>query len=120
MSRSGQMWRIRGFAAFAVALAITLLPVRPGLAAPTSSDIVIDVASGQVLMQSNADVQTYPASLTKMMTLYLLFEALKKGTVTLDQPLPVSVNAASMPPTNLALVAGDTITVRTAIQGMII
>jgi len=120
MSRSGQLWRIRGFAAFAVALAVAMLPVRPSLAAPTSSDIVIDVTSGQVLMQSNADVQTYPASLTKMMTLYLLFEALKKGTVTLDQPLPVSANAASMPPTNLALVAGDTITVRTAIQGMII
>ena len=94
-------------------------PSRPRRA-PTNSAIVIDVASGQVLLQSNADAQTYPASLTKMMTLYLLFEALKKGTVTLDQPLPVSANAASMPPTNLALVAGDTITVRTAIQGMII
>jgi D-alanyl-D-alanine carboxypeptidase len=120
MSRSGQLWRIRGFAIFAIALAFALLPIRSGLAAPTNSAIVIDVASGQVLLQSNADAQTYPASLTKMMTLYLLFDALKKGTVTLDQPLPVSANAASMPPTNLSLVAGDTITVRTAIQGMII
>src|SRR5262249_28831250 len=89
-------------------------------AAPTSAAIVIDAASGQVLLQSNADAQTYPASLTKMMTLYLLFEALQKGKVTLDQPLPISTYAASMPATNLSLTPGDTITVRTAIQGMII
>jgi len=121
MSRSGQVWRIRGSALFAVALALLLLSaIRPTAAAPTSSAIVIDAASGQVLLQSNADAPAYPASLTKMMTLYLLFEALKKGEVKLDQPLPVSSTAASMPPTNLALVAGDTISVQNAIQGMII
>jgi D-alanyl-D-alanine carboxypeptidase len=97
-----------------------LSAIRPATAAPTSSAIVIDAASGQVLLQSNADAPAYPASLTKMMTLYLLFEALKKGEVKLEQPLPVSVTAASMPPTNLALVAGDTISVENAIQGMII
>jgi D-alanyl-D-alanine carboxypeptidase len=122
MSRSGQLWRIRGTATLAIGLALALVLsfTRPAAAAPTSSAIVIDAASGQVLLQSNADAPTYPASLTKMMTLYLLFEAMQKGAVKLDQPLPVSVNAASMPATNLALSAGDTITVATAIQAMII
>jgi D-alanyl-D-alanine carboxypeptidase len=119
-SRTGQKWRNKGFALFTALLVVVFLAFRPAFAAPTSAAIVIDAASGQVLLQSNADAQTYPASLTKMMTLYLLFEALQKGKVTLDQPLPISVYASSMPATNLALTAGDTITVRLAIQGMVI
>ncbi len=119
-SSTGQKWRNKGFALFAALLTLVFLTFRPAFAAPTSAAIVIDAASGQVLLQSNADAQTYPASLTKMMTLYLLFEALQKGKITLDQPMPISVTAASMPATNLALVAGDTITVRLAIQGMVI
>jgi D-alanyl-D-alanine carboxypeptidase len=102
----------------AVALVLTML--RPGAAAPVNAHIVIDAASGQVLLQSNADAITYPASLTKMMTLYLLFEALQKGDVKLDQPLAISSNAANKPSTNLALSVGDTITVREAISAMII
>jgi len=122
MFRSGQLWRIRGTAAFAIGLTLAMVLSfnRPAAAAPTNSSIVIDATSGQVLLQSNADAPTFPASLTKMMTLYLLFEAMQKGAVKLDQPLPVSANAASMPATNLALSAGDTITVATAIQAMII
>ena len=89
-------------------------------AAPVSASIVVDEASGQVLSQSNADVLTYPASLTKMMTLYLTFEALQKGKITLNQALPVSANAASQPPTKLGLYPGETITVALAIRGMII
>ncbi len=122
LSRRGQVWRIRGAAALAIGLALAfLLPLsRSAAAAPTNAAIVIDAASGQILLQSNADAQTYPASLTKMMTLYLLFDAMRKGELKLDQPLPVSVNAAGMPATNLALSAGDSITVATAIQAMII
>jgi D-alanyl-D-alanine carboxypeptidase len=89
-------------------------------AAPVSASIVVDEASGQVLSQSNADVLTYPASLTKMMTLYLTFEALQKGKITLNEALPVSANAASQPPTKLGLYPGETITVALAIRGMII
>src|SRR6266481_6365060 len=77
-------------------------------AAPLNASIVIDVASGEVLSQSNADAQTYPASLTKMMTLYLAFEALQKGTLSLDQPLAVSADAANEPPTKLGLYPGQT------------
>jgi D-alanyl-D-alanine carboxypeptidase len=89
-------------------------------AAPVNASIVVDEASGQVLSQSNADVLTYPASLTKMMTLYLTFEALQKGKITLGQALPVSAYAASQPPTKLGLYPGETITVSMAIHGMII
>ena len=89
-------------------------------AAPVSASIVVDEASGQILSQSNADVLTYPASLTKMMTLYLTFEALQKGKISLNQVLPVSAEAASQPPTKLGLYPGETITVALAIRGMII
>ncbi len=89
-------------------------------AAPVSASIVVDEASGQVLSESNADVLTYPASLTKMMTLYLTFEALQKDKITLGQALPVSANAASQPPTKLGLYPGETITVSLLIRGMII
>ena len=86
-SKSSQVWRIRGGVILAVGFALALLlpAPRPAAAAPVSSAIVIDVASGQVLLQSNADITTYPASLTKMMTLYLLFEALQKGAVKLGE-----------------------------------
>src|SRR3954447_20061135 len=57
-----------------------LSPSSPSFAAtPVSASIVVDAASGQVLSESNADLPTYPASLTKMMTLYLTFEALQKS-----------------------------------------
>jgi D-alanyl-D-alanine carboxypeptidase len=105
-----------------VVLAIAMISpfIRPAAAAPVNAEIVVDEATGQVLSQSNADATTYPASLTKMMTLYLLFEALQNGKVRLDQPLPVSVNAARKPATNLSLTPGETITVSQAISGMII
>ncbi len=95
-------------------------PCFQAAAAPVSASIVVDEATGQILSQSNADVETYPASLTKMMTLYLTFEALQRGKITLNQSLPVSADAASEPPTKLGLVPGDTITVSQAIRGMII
>jgi D-alanyl-D-alanine carboxypeptidase len=121
-AKSGRAVGIFGALALAAGLAIaTALPFAPpASAAPTSSMIVVDANSGRVLLQSNADVLTYPASLTKMMTLYLLFDALHKGQLTMAQPLPVSVYAATMPATNLALQAGDSIPVSIAIQAMII
>ncbi|GGY02012.1 peptidase S11 [Litchfieldella qijiaojingensis] len=87
---------------------------------PRYASIVVDIASGEVLHAANADATRYPASLTKMMTLYLLFEALENGRVTLDQPLPVSRHAASMPASKLWLKAGSSIKVRDAIPALII
>lgn len=82
------------------------------------ASIVVDADSGQVLHAVNADTRNYPASLTKMMTLYLVFEALDKGTLKFDQRLPVSKRAAGMPPSKLGLKAGDRIAVEDAILAL--
>lgn len=81
--------------------------------------IVINETDGQVLTAVNPDEQNHPASLTKMMTLYLTFQALKSGTLKLDQELPVSAWAASKAPTKLDLRKGQTISVEDCILGMI-
>jgi len=71
--------------------------------------IVVDAGTGEVLFARHADSPRYPASVTKMMTLYLVFEALEKGTVRLDDVITVSPLAASQPPSKLGLAAGQTI-----------
>ena len=71
--------------------------------------IVVDAGTGEVLFARHADSRRYPASVTKMMTLYLTFEALEKGSATLDDVLTVSPLAASQPPSKLGLAAGQTI-----------
>ncbi|HEY3911853.1 MAG TPA: D-alanyl-D-alanine carboxypeptidase [Stellaceae bacterium] len=86
---------------------------------PVAASIVLDADTGRVLSEANADAQTYPASLTKMMTLYLTFEALNTGRLRLDQLLPVSVNAASKQPTKLGLRAGDSVDVQDLILGIV-
>ena len=86
---------------------------------PLYADIVIDDNSGQVLHEVKADEPRHPASLTKIMTLYLLFEQLDAGALALDTPLPVSATAALEPPTKLGLKPGQTITVEDAIGGIV-
>jgi len=81
--------------------------------------IVIDMESGKVLHETNADTRNHPASLTKMMTLYMLFEALEDGRVTPDQQLKVSRRAAGMPNSKLGLKQGETISVNDAILALI-
>lgn len=83
--------------------------------------LIIDGETGKVLYARNAHVQRYPASLTKLMTLYLLFDALQKGKVTLQTPMPVSAHAARQSPVKLYLYPGrDTITVEQAIKAIIV
>jgi len=82
--------------------------------------LIEDGATGKILYSRNANAERHPASLTKMMTLYLLFDALKKGQVTLSTPLPVSAHAAMQRPTKLHLYAGDTIPVDVAIYAIVI
>ena len=84
-----------------------------------SESIVIDADTGQVLGQMNADAITYPASLTKMMTLYLTFEALNAGKLQLNQYLPVSAEAANKSPTKLHLLPGDSVQVQDLILGVV-
>ncbi|MBL4720141.1 MAG: D-alanyl-D-alanine carboxypeptidase [Alphaproteobacteria bacterium] len=81
--------------------------------------IVIDANNGAVLHAVNPDKRRYPASLTKIMTLYMVFEAHKRGDLTLDQRLRVSRRAAGMAPTNLRLKAGTYITVKSVIFSLI-
>src|SRR5262249_44600039 len=83
------------------------------------TSIVIDAETGTVISESNADALHFPASLTKMMTLYLIFEALDKGRIHLDTQLPVSEHAANQSPTKLGLEAGDTVAVKDVILGLV-
>ena len=84
-----------------------------------SESIVLDADTGRVLSENNSDAITYPASLTKMMTLYLTFEALNTGRLRLEQYLPVSVEAASKSPTKLGLRPGDSVAVQDLILGIV-
>jgi D-alanyl-D-alanine carboxypeptidase len=81
--------------------------------------IVVDARTGEVLHEEDADAITYPASLTKMMTLYMTFEAIDAGRLTLDQALPVSAFAQSMAPTKLGLRVGQTLRVEQAILALV-
>ncbi|RCL00790.1 MAG: D-alanyl-D-alanine carboxypeptidase [Candidatus Tokpelaia sp. JSC188] len=81
--------------------------------------IVIDANTGKTLYQKNANAKRYPASLTKMMTLYMFFEALQKGRISRNTPIPVSSHAASRPPTKLGFSPGQTIIAETAIKALI-
>jgi len=82
--------------------------------------LVIDGATGKVLYARNENLERRPASLTKMMTLYLLFDALKAGKLTMQTPLAVSRRAAVQKPTKLGLRPGQTIPVDTAIRALVI
>jgi D-alanyl-D-alanine carboxypeptidase len=86
---------------------------------PPYAAIVVDDKSGSVLHEVSADEPRHPASLTKIMTLYLLFERLEEGTLKLDTPLPVSTRAALQNPTKLGLKANQTIKVEDAIKGLV-
>ena len=88
------------------------------VAAPDSW-IVVDAKTGKTLHARKADSKRYPASLTKMMTLYLLFEALESGRISLDTRIKVSARAAAQPPSKLGLKAGQTIRVRDAILSQV-
>ena len=86
---------------------------------PPSASIVVDGNSGTVLQASNPNALRHPASLTKIMTLFLLFERLETGRIHLDTPLKVSEHASEQAPSKLGLQAGQAITVEDAIKGMI-
>ncbi len=84
-------------------------------AAPYAA-MVVDARSGEVLHSRNADTRLHPASLTKMMTLYIAFEAVKNGEISLDTKVRISKKAAAEPPSKLGLVAGQRIALRYLIR----
>ncbi len=99
-------------------LATMALAPTASLHAQTLTSIVVDHGTGTVLSESGADIVNYPASLTKMMTLYLTFEALRAGRISLATRLPVSAEAARQPPSKLGLRPGSTIRVDEAIRAL--
>jgi D-alanyl-D-alanine carboxypeptidase len=103
---------------FGLVAAVLTISSDHALAAPYA-DIVVDANSGNVLHSTNPDAQRHPASLTKIMTLYLLFEQLEAGKLKLDSQLKVSGEAAGQMPTKLGLKPGTTIQVEDAIKGII-
>lgn len=102
-----------------VALFVLALGAPVRAAAPKEAALVMDVYSGQVLYARNADEYRYPASLTKVMTLYLLFEKLQAGDATLKSRITMTQRGAGMPPSKLGLRAGETISVEDAILALV-
>ena len=86
---------------------------------PPSASIVVDGNTGEVLHAFNADGPRHPASLTKIMTLYLLFERLESGAIKLDTPLILSAHAAAQAPSKLGIKAGQAIPVDQAIKAVV-
>jgi D-alanyl-D-alanine carboxypeptidase len=86
---------------------------------PAFSEIIVDANSGATLSSNNPDAIRHPASLTKVMTLYMLFERLDAGKIKLDTELPVSRHASEQDPTKLGLMPGQTIRVEDAIKGVV-
>ncbi len=100
----------------AAQMATVASPSGPVLAGPY---VVVDAASGETLLERNAGASWYPASLTKMMTIYLVFEQLKSGRLTLATPFALSEAARARPPSKLGLGPGQTITVEQGLQALV-
>jgi len=86
---------------------------------PPYAALVVDANSGTVLHATNADALRHPASLTKIMTLYLLFEQIETGKLRLDQQMEVSDHASQQAPSKLGLVPGQSIAVEDAIRALV-
>ncbi|NIX77730.1 serine hydrolase [Microvirga terricola] len=86
---------------------------------PPTASLVVDAKTGKVLEAENADALRHPASITKVMTLYLLFEQLERGKLTLNSELRISANAARQAPSKLGLSPGSTIEVEDAIKALV-
>ena len=112
------LWRIVAALVFS---AIVLGPVTAEAAkVPRAyAGIVVDAKSGKVLYESDADDYRYPASVTKVMTLYVLFQELESGKIKLKDKMKVSKYAASAVPTKLGLKSGSSITVENAIKALV-
>lgn len=109
-ARSG-LWIIGVF----LSLGMVLFSPSPTVAAPYAA-VVVDARTGEVLHSRNADTRLHPASLTKMMTLYIAFEAVRNGEISLDTKVRISRNAAAEPPSKLGLKSGQRIAFRYLIR----
>ncbi len=123
-----QRWLRWGVCGLAVAIGFLAITTDPADARkrrkrvvynPPYADIVVDVNSGRILRSKNADALRHPASLTKIMTLYLLFERIEAGRITLRSSLPVSEHASIQAPSKLGLKPGQSIVVEDAIKALV-
>lgn len=108
-----------GFVLIAVALQAGLF-APSAQANPKFAAITVDARNGKILFSSNPDAIRHPASLTKMMTLYVLFEELKSGRMSLNSPIRMSQRAAGMAPSKLGVKPGQSISVETAIRALVV
>ena len=107
---------------FVAMLAVVMFTVAGAGSASANSRYaayVMDARTGQVLFSRNADERRYPASLTKMMTVYMIFEAMNARRISTKTAIPFSKNASAEPPTKLGVKAGGSITVDTAIRALV-
>ncbi len=108
-------------------IGFSLAPARAQVAAVASPSgpvqagpyVVVDAVTGETLLERNAGAFWYPASLTKMMTMYIVFEELKAGRLTLATPVPFSEHARAQPPSKLGVGPGQAITVEQALQSLV-
>jgi D-alanyl-D-alanine carboxypeptidase len=100
-------------------VAVVVLTAAPAAWADRYAAIVLDASTNEVLHADQADEVRYPASLTKMMTLFVLFDELERGSIKLTDTMPVSRRAQQQPPSRLGLRAGDRITVEDAIEALV-
>ena len=107
-------WARFGILLVALVWMILILPLS-AIAAPSAS-VVMDARTGNVIYTENADARLHPASLTKMMTLYIAFEAVEHGEIGLDDLVTISKNAASEPPSKLGARAGSKVKLRYLIR----
>jgi len=105
--------------AIALVAGALITPGSPAAANSKYAGIVVDAKTGKTLYADNADAYRFPASLTKVMTLYIVFEELEAGRLSLNSPLKVSKHAASEPPSKIGVRAGQTIKVKDAILALV-
>jgi D-alanyl-D-alanine carboxypeptidase len=110
---------LKVFGSLALAASIGATAPTLSFAAARQSSIVIDVKAGKVMSAEDPDGLRYPASLTKMMTLYMVFEALESGRIKLNTRVPVSANAAAEQPSKLGIRKGTTFTVEEGIKALV-
>ncbi len=121
IERQGRKFVTRLAALASSVVAIVALPTlaKAQIGSARYSSIVMDAATGNVLEAANPDAPRHPASLAKLMTLYMVFEALRDRRIAPDQLVPVSPHAAAMEPSKLGLVPGTRLTVEEAILGLV-
>ncbi len=112
-------WRLMGALVVAVLFGVATSPARAQIGSDRYAALVIEARSGTVLLAANADQPRYPASLTKMMTVYMALEAIRDGRIERSSLVPISYSAASMPPSKLGLSPGMAMTVEEAILALV-